>query len=65
VAVTGYVIYRDGVELTTVAGTTTTFADAGLSESTSYRYNVQAVDAAGNRSEQSKSAEATTESRVG
>jgi chitodextrinase len=60
VAVTGYVVYRDGAELTTVSGTTTAFQDTGLEFSTTYMYRVQAIDAAGNRSPQSRLAEATT-----
>jgi chitodextrinase len=60
VAVTGYVIYRDGAKLTTVSGTTTTFRDTGLASSTSYLYTVQATDAAGNASAQSHRAQATT-----
>jgi chitodextrinase len=60
VAVTGYVVYRDGVRLTTVAGTVTSFHDTDLDFSTRYVYTVQAVDAAGNSSPQSKPAEATT-----
>jgi len=60
VAVTGYVIYRDGVELTTVFDTATSFRDTGLDFSTTYIYTVQAIDAAGNRSPQSRRAEATT-----
>jgi chitodextrinase len=60
VAVTGYVIYRDGVELTTVSGTATSFRDTGLDFSTRYAYSVQAIDGAGNRSPPSKPAEAIT-----
>jgi len=54
------VIYRDGVELTTVSDTATSFRDTGLDFSTTYVYTVQAIDAAGNRSPQSRRAEATT-----
>jgi chitodextrinase len=60
VAVTGYVIYRDGKELTTVAGTETTFQDTGLDYSTTYIYTVRAIDAANNASQPSKPAEAMT-----
>ena len=60
VAVTGYVIHRDGAKLPTVSGTTTTFQDTGLAPSTTYRYTVQAIDAAGNASPQSQPAQATT-----
>jgi chitodextrinase len=60
VAVTGYVIYRDRLKLTTVSGTTTVYRDTGLAPSTGYVYSVQAVDAAGNASPQSSLAKART-----
>jgi chitodextrinase len=60
VAVTGYVIFRDGVELTTVAGTATSYQDTGLDPSTGYVYWIEAVDAAGNRSGQSNKTKAST-----
>jgi chitodextrinase len=60
VAVTGYVIYRDGAKLTTVSGTTTTFQDTALEASTGYVYTVQAIDAAGNASAQSNRTKAKT-----
>jgi chitodextrinase len=60
VAVTGYVIFRDGVELTTVAGTATSYQDTGLDPSTGYVYWIEAVDAAGNRSAQSNKTKAST-----
>jgi chitodextrinase len=62
VAVTGYVIFRDGVELTTVAGTATSYQDTGLDPSTGYVYWIEAVDAAGNRSAQSNKTKASTAS---
>jgi chitodextrinase len=51
--VTGYTIYRDGVELTGVSGSTLTFSDTGVSAATSYTYTVDAFDQAGNHSVQS------------
>jgi chitodextrinase len=48
VGVTGYRIYRNGVAVATSA--VTGYADAQLSPSTSYSYNVAAFDAAGNSS---------------
>jgi chitodextrinase len=48
VGVTGYTVFRDGVQVAT--RTTLSFADTGLSPSTSYSYTVDAVDAAGNHS---------------
>ncbi len=52
VGVTGYGIYRDGTRVAQVNGTTLTFRDAGLAAGT-YRYKVDAVDSAGNRSDRS------------
>ena len=60
VAVTSYVIYRDGQVVATVSGTETSFDDPNLNASTTYRYNVQALDSAGNPSGTSKPAEAMT-----
>lgn len=63
VAVTGYLVYRslDGVTFTSVATTDlTSFADSGLAASTTYRYRVTAVDAAGNESAASAVATVTT-----
>jgi chitodextrinase len=51
VAVQGYTVYRDGDEVATVEGTT--YADTGLEPETEYVYEVQAFDAAGNRSDRS------------
>ena len=59
VAVTGYRIYRGSVFLTAV-GNVTTYADTGLSPSTPYSYNVDAIDAAGNASGISNIAIGTT-----
>ena len=50
VAVTGYVIYRDRLKVTTVSGATTNFRNSGLNPSTVYGYQVRAIDAAGNLS---------------
>ena len=58
VAVTGYLIYRDGVQVGTAAGTS--FTDTGLTPLTSYTYTVRARDAANNLSAHSASANATT-----
>ncbi|HSX42843.1 MAG TPA: Ig-like domain-containing protein [Candidatus Saccharimonadales bacterium] len=49
IGVTGYVIMRDGVPVTTV-GAVTTYTDTNLNANTSYGYQVQALDAAGNKS---------------
>ena len=49
IGVTGYAITRDGVPVTTV-GAVTTYTDANLNANTSYSYQIQALDAAGNKS---------------
>jgi hypothetical protein len=62
VAVTGYTIYRGGVDLATTA--TNSYADTNLIPGTFYTYTVSAFDAAGNRSGQSAPASATTPGSV-
>jgi chitodextrinase len=64
VAVTGYRIYRNGVFLVAL-GVVTAFSDVGLSASTTYSYNVDAIDAAGNASGISNTASATTQASGG
>src|SRR4030042_811203 len=59
VGVTGYMVYREGAFLKSVAATST--SDTGLSPSTEYCYKVSAYDAAGNGSAQSTQACATTQ----
>ncbi len=51
VGVTGYIIYRDGIQVADVSSTT--YEDAGLSPSSTYVYSVSAYDAVGNESSQS------------
>ena len=58
VAVTGYQVLRGGVVIATVA--TTSYSNTGLTAGTNYVYTVKAVDAAGNISAASGSANATT-----
>ncbi|HUP51616.1 MAG TPA: PKD domain-containing protein, partial [Longimicrobiales bacterium] len=58
VAVTGYRIYRDDVEVATV--TETTYTDTSVDPSTAYTYEVSALDAAGNESARSAPAPVTT-----
>lgn len=58
VAVSYYSVYRKGVVIATVIGTT--FADTGLTANTAYSYTVKSVDAAGNVSGVSAAASATT-----
>src|SRR5205809_507118 len=58
VGVSGYRVYRGGTQIATRS--TTSFANTGLSASTTYSYTVAAYDAAGNLSAPSSSASATT-----
>ncbi|HEY0141053.1 MAG TPA: right-handed parallel beta-helix repeat-containing protein [Thermoanaerobaculia bacterium] len=58
VAVTGYHIYRNGTLVATATGTT--YTDGGLQAGTTYSYHVMAIDAAGNESNASNVANATT-----
>jgi len=58
VAVVGYKIYRNGVYLKSVTGTSTT--DTGLTANTQYCYQVTAYDAANNESGKSTQACGTT-----
>ena len=60
VGVTGYQIWRNGVVLTSVSGTTLAYADNSVSGFTTYTYAVDAFDAAGNHSAQSATATVTT-----
>ncbi|MGE3166754.1 MAG: LamG-like jellyroll fold domain-containing protein [Planctomycetota bacterium] len=50
VGVTGYQVVRDGTVVASLGSAQTTFADLGLTPSTSYPYTVAAFDAAGNTS---------------
>jgi chitodextrinase len=54
VGVTGYRVFRDGLEIGTSA--TTNYTDSGLEAETTYSYTVSAYDAAGNESLQSSPA---------
>ena len=51
VGVTGYKVFRNGVQV--VATASTSYTDTGLSPSTTYSYTVSAYDAVGNNSAQS------------
>jgi hypothetical protein len=61
IGVAGYKIYRNGTQIGT--STTTIYSDVDLSPSTTYIYTVSAYDAAGNESNQSTQALATTQAR--
>ncbi len=61
VGVTGYTIYRNGINLTTVSGSTLSYSDATVSPSTTYAYSVDAFDQTGNHSAASLPVNVTTQ----
>ncbi|MDX6419343.1 MAG: acid phosphatase type 7 [Trebonia sp.] len=61
IGVTGYAVYRDGTEIATVDGSTTSYSDGGLIPGTTHAYTVTAADGAGNVSPASNQASATTQ----
>ena len=63
VAVTGYRIFRNGVQVGTSAQTT--YTDRGLTANTAYTYTVSAHDAAGNSSAHSQPLSITTSAESG
>jgi chitodextrinase/ubiquinone biosynthesis protein Coq4 len=60
VQVTGYDVFRNGVVIASVGGSTTSFTDGSVSASTAYGYTVRARDGANNVSAQSASAPVST-----
>ena len=64
VAVYQYEIWRDGVLLTTLPYTDTTYTDTGLTEGTAYSYTLYALDRAGNKSPASETASLSTATLV-
>jgi|GEM_PF-2352904 chitodextrinase len=54
IATTGYLVFRDGIEIASTATTSYTDNDSTLAQQISYYYEVKAVDAAGNRSDATK-----------
>jgi fibronectin type 3 domain-containing protein len=56
----GYNIYQNGTEIATLVGTTTSYADTGLSAQTNYTFNISAYDEVGNTSNESGPVSATT-----
>ncbi len=54
-ALDGYTVYRDGSPIATVGPNTLSFSDTSASPSSSYSYDVDAFDAAGNHSARSNS----------
>jgi chitodextrinase len=65
IAVTAYSIFRDGSLVGTMGASATGFADFSAIPSTSPSYQVEAVDAAGNRSGRSAGVQATTPASTG
>ncbi|MFC5666763.1 glycoside hydrolase family 6 protein [Kitasatospora misakiensis] len=63
VGVTGYQVFRNGVQVGT--STTTSYTDSGLTASTAYSYTVKARDAAGNVSAASAALSLTTQAGGG
>ncbi len=59
IAVTGYHVFRGGVQVATL-GNVLTYQNSGLSPATTYSYRVRAVDASGNVSGLSSQRSATT-----
>ena len=59
VGVTGYRVYRGGIQIASV--TTTSYSDTALTAATTYSYTVAAYDAAGNVSAQSSAVSTTTQ----
>jgi hypothetical protein len=64
VGVAGYQITRSGSVLTSVSGTTLSYADTSVHSSTTYTYSIKAYDAAGNYSAASNSIQVTTPTAV-
>jgi chitodextrinase len=59
VGVSAYLIYRDGILLSTV-GSVSSYTDSTAASATTYSYTVKAQDAAGNMSDSSAAATAST-----
>ncbi len=60
VGVAGYQVFRDGIQVASVAATSLAHTDTALAPSTSYAFTVRALDAAGNVSVLSSPAVITT-----
>ena len=56
----GYILYKDGTQLTTIAANVTTYTVTGLTPNTTYQFYVKAKDAYNNISSQSNVASVTT-----
>jgi parallel beta-helix repeat protein len=62
VSVTGYTIYRNGIQVATVGATILAYADTPVAPASTYSYRVDAFDASANHSAQSQATSATTPS---
>jgi Domain of unknown function (DUF4434)/Domain of unknown function (DUF5109)/F5/8 type C domain/Fibronectin type III domain len=60
IGIAGYQVYRNGVLVTTLYQTGTTYSDSQLNPSTTYTYQLEAFDGAGNVSTASNTASTTT-----
>lgn len=60
VGVTGYVVYRNGVQVGTTTASVRTFSNTGLAAGNTYTYTVRARDAAGNLSTLSNTVSVST-----
>ncbi len=58
-AVAGYTVRRNGMDVATVGGGTTSFTDTGLTAGKTYSWTVSASDTSGNRSAESRPAATT------
>jgi chitodextrinase len=60
VGVTAYRVYRNGKIVATTPNATPSYTDSGLTASTTYKYRISAIDAAGNESAKSVALSVTT-----
>jgi alpha-tubulin suppressor-like RCC1 family protein len=60
VEIVGYKLYRNGVQIATLAGNATSFSDTPLAALTTYNYSISSFDAANNNSVQSPTVQVTT-----
>jgi fibronectin type 3 domain-containing protein len=60
VGVTGYTVFRNAQVLVSLPATARSYSDTSVAPATGYTYTVDAVDAAGNRSDKSDPASVTT-----
>ncbi|GFZ31506.1 hypothetical protein CSC2_20320 [Clostridium zeae] len=61
IAVVGYDIFRDGIQIASVGSDVTSYTDSGLNPNTQYKYTIKAKDQAGNISNASSELSVTTD----